>query len=1120
MLYIFINILLLSNFVHLGFCYGSITHLNVLGYALDEHYDLYKEMLDDFNNYSKKNNLNITIDSNIYSNPDSIPSINDYESLIESALLRQSTNYDIIYYDNGFSSKYGEYLLDLKKYLPEEHIELFNPNLLSYTCKYGEKLVGMPYSIGYSVLYSNTVLLERYNKTIPKTWDELIETSKYIIEKENDPDLVAYNGLFNDSEQGLCSIYEFIYSCRESYDSPFPEINSETSIKALNLIKKLKNEISSVEKTLDQLELLTKVHYISITSIDSAGIIGLLFFEFITLLIVFMLSSLAALYLKRFKLYFKYLSNDFWIITILGLVLILSSCYTFFGPLTKFKCNFHLTLVIVGFTLNLAPILHKFIASCPEKNKMLKWISHHKYIFLMFYLFIDIFICISFYNNNNLETIIINEKPIFKKCALNNGYNTSVMVFILAFFFVHILIMILFSFIEWRQRLIIYDVQLYVYTFYAICILMLVIISYISFYGYRLTIPYNKEKVKEIAIYINKIKNSKKLQNNNQHSSNTSINSISSNKPLSRTRSTYTGNGPSRNLPIYSRMLYYHKVDCEKILNTYTSGLSNISIENVSKNNISMENVSKNNISMESLSKNRPENNISMENVSKNQHENNISMENVSKNQPENNISIENVSKNQPENNISIENATLGNNTQLNVIAYAIDPTFQPYTPMVNDFNEYSKRNNLNITLNLNIYTNLNLTTNINDYAMVKTLLTKKKKFDLFFYDNAFTPKYGEYLLDLKEYLPKEHITLFDSKLISSSCLYDDKIIGLPYSVGYSMLYSNKLLLNKYNQTVPKTWDELIEISQFILEKENDPDLIAYNGLFDDSDQGICSIYEFIYSCRDSYDSPFPEINSETSIKALKLIKKIKNTISSAEEVLTQVDDLTKFHFISFNSDDSIGILAKIIYITSIVISIFMFLSLLFLYTEKFKIFFQYLSIDSWIITIIGLIIIICSCFTSFGPITVIKYIIFSILYSININVENIILNDQPNFKKFFVISSYTSLYGFRLLIPFNKKKEKEITLYINTIFNLRNGEYFDTFSSNITEKTENDDNTFKKTDYSVYSQKRTMQSILYSKILSYHNTETLSKSFSFNCSESNNSYSIRPKTNTTNENN
>jgi len=48
--------------------------------------------------------------------------------------------------------------------------------------------------------YANKKLLTTYNKRVPKTWDELIETSKYILQEEkkkNNTDLVAYNGLMN-----------------------------------------------------------------------------------------------------------------------------------------------------------------------------------------------------------------------------------------------------------------------------------------------------------------------------------------------------------------------------------------------------------------------------------------------------------------------------------------------------------------------------------------------------------------------------------------------------------------------------------------------------------------------------------------------------------------------------------------------------------------------------------------------------------------------------------------------------------------------------------------------------------------------------------------------------------
>jgi len=42
------------------------------------------------------------------------------------------------------------------------------------------------------------VLLDKYQKRIPTTWDELIETAKYITKKEGEKgnEVVGYNGLF------------------------------------------------------------------------------------------------------------------------------------------------------------------------------------------------------------------------------------------------------------------------------------------------------------------------------------------------------------------------------------------------------------------------------------------------------------------------------------------------------------------------------------------------------------------------------------------------------------------------------------------------------------------------------------------------------------------------------------------------------------------------------------------------------------------------------------------------------------------------------------------------------------------------------------------------------------
>jgi len=100
---------------------------------------------------------------------------------------------------------------------------------------------------------------------------------------------------------------------------------------------------------------------------------------------------------------------------------------------------------------------------------------------------------------------------------------------------------------------------------------------------------------------------------------------------------------------------------------------------------------------------------------------------------------------------------------------------------MVNDFNNYAKEKKLNITLNLKTFVSfLNFTNQESFGTAVEHLLNKKNnKYDLYYYDNAYTPKYGKYLLNLRKYLPKEHIEMYQPKLLEETCEYEDKLVGL-----------------------------------------------------------------------------------------------------------------------------------------------------------------------------------------------------------------------------------------------------------------------------------------------------------------------------------------------------
>ncbi|ORX34620.1 hypothetical protein BCR36DRAFT_43496 [Piromyces finnis] len=174
----------------------------------------------------------------------------------------------------------------------------------------------------------------------------------------------------------------------------------------------------------------------------------------------------------------------------------------------------------------------------------------------------------------------------------------------------------------------------------------------------------------------------------------------------------------------------------------------------------------------------------------------------------------------------------------INIVVQSFFSYSELYQLIINDFNNrYVKENNLDIKLKLNLFTEQNSTIGKDFYSStIDTLLNKKShKYDVFIYDPLFTRRYAPYFIDLKKYLPKEIIDSYSSDETINSGYYKDQCVGLPVYVKYKLLYSNINLLNKYNRTIPETWDELVETTKIVLEGEratNNNDLIGFSNLF------------------------------------------------------------------------------------------------------------------------------------------------------------------------------------------------------------------------------------------------------------------------------------------------
>jgi len=225
--------------------------LTALGISYSDDSEFYTRLFEKFNEYKKKKNLEINVDLNVISQNNSTASPIAFKAQLSSQHKKRKKNYDLIFYDIQDLKDMDQYLIDLNKYLEKDHINMHDPDILSVSCIRNNKLIGLPITVSYSVLYSNRNLLKKYNKRIPKTWEELMNTGKEIFEMEkklNDtiPNLTIYNGPFNSYHTS--SFYEFIYSYRNSTNSPYPPIISHETREAFNMIKRIKNNISSDEE--------------------------------------------------------------------------------------------------------------------------------------------------------------------------------------------------------------------------------------------------------------------------------------------------------------------------------------------------------------------------------------------------------------------------------------------------------------------------------------------------------------------------------------------------------------------------------------------------------------------------------------------------------------------------------------------------------------------------------------------------------------------------------------------------------------------------------------------------------------------------------------------------------
>jgi len=267
-----------------------------------------------------------------------------------------------------------------------------------------------------------------------------------------------------------------------------PKFIKEASVDYRNKYKKyiyqFLYENKTKEETLKQITDITKIYYISLDTKNSY--VGLIFFILIFIVSILMLLSLILLFNDKFHQIFIFLPTDFWIITVIGSILILWIPLFNYGQITTLKCHLKPFLSSIGYTFSLCPVTHKLISQFPKNTKISIWVNNHKYMFLLINILTDIiFNIISLIDQYTPKKILAENGENFEICEYNGKF--SIFILIIYKFIVAILMLFL-IFVEWNISSTKHNLRLIVTVLYidilSFAVILFVYIVNIKYYLY------------------------------------------------------------------------------------------------------------------------------------------------------------------------------------------------------------------------------------------------------------------------------------------------------------------------------------------------------------------------------------------------------------------------------------------------------------------------------------------------------------------------------------------------------------------------------------------------------------------------------------------------------------
>jgi len=235
-------------------------------------------------------------------------------------------------------------------------------------------LPGRKKGISGSTIIGNNIGI---NKDIDETKkDAALEVLKYFTSQDcqrflfnNEIILSAINEFWYDDddkicENELCNTFKDIqFTAKPGF---IKEGGENYKKKNQNYIYQFLYQNKSLEETVKHIDYITKLYCVSLDTKNSY--IGLICFILFSIVSTLMLLSLIFIYKDKLHPYFMLLSNDFWIITILGSVVLLWIPLFNYGRISTLKCHLKILLMFIGYTINIGPSLYKLIIQNPKDN--------------------------------------------------------------------------------------------------------------------------------------------------------------------------------------------------------------------------------------------------------------------------------------------------------------------------------------------------------------------------------------------------------------------------------------------------------------------------------------------------------------------------------------------------------------------------------------------------------------------------------------------------------------------------------------------------------------------------------------------------------------------------------